>query len=662
MEMDAGSVLSAVSENVPHPLWVIGRDLSLSHFNAAFADLCVRVLGFRPRPGMPMNQLLNPERFPQLHAWWLDMYRRALSGRSVLADSWYAVEGQKRYFSMSGRPIEVDGSITGATFLARDLTDLSRPERDDLAELSLKRLFESEEPLPRILDAALELICDSGEWQCAIAWLTDGAQLVPISIWTAPSINSIDFAARVSSMRFTFGHGMPGRAWAAGEIIWVPDLFDETGMQRGNVAMRAGLHALVAVPLIASGQTAGVIEVFASAARPMSPEVREGLQHTSAALARLIERRRAEDERRALQQAIQRKGLEWELTFDALDLPIFITTLDGTILRLNRAASDLVGATYGDALGRTLTEVDPGEPWKTLADTVAAVRDSRSSCTAQSVTDAGMYWDVNASWFYSLTETDARIIVVLRDVSNIVRLQESVRRGEQLSALGELVAGVAHEVRNPLFGMSATLDLLQPYIEDSPDADELCQAMRTWLARLNNLMENLLHYGKTWRMHLQEGVIDTALAQAVDTCRTFAAEAGVTLETEIRPLAPILMDASRMNLVFENLIRNAVQHSRPKDRVVVSAGKDGNFVECTVVDSGPGFAPLDLPHVFEPFYTKRRGGTGLGLAIVQRIVEEHGGTIAAENRPSGGAAVVLRFPIYDRLRLTQNVQSRDESA
>ena len=659
--MDPASVLETVVENVPHAVWVIGRDLSLKHFNSAFADLCFRALGHQPRRGMPLDKLIDPTRQAELHAYWLDMYRRTLSGRSVLADSWFPLAGEKRYFSLSGRPIDIGGSIAGATFSARDLTDASRPQRDDLTELALKRLFESDDPLPKILDAVLELICDSGEWQCAIAWLTDGAQLVPISIRTTASINSLEFASQVSSMRFSFGHGMPGRAWASGDIIWVPDLFEETGMQRGTVAMNAGLHALVAAPLLASGHTAGVIELFARAARPMSPDVRQGLRRMCAALARLIERRRAEDERRALQQAIQRKGLEWELTFDALDLPIFITTVEGTILRINRAARDLVGTSYSEALGHALLEIGPGEPWKTLADAIAAVRDSRTSCTAQTVTDVGTCWDVNASWFFSLTETDARIIVVLRDVSNLVHLQESVRRGEQLAALGELVAGVAHEVRNPLFGMSATLDLLQPYVEESPDAAELCDAMRQWLARLNNLMENLLHYGKTWHMVLQEGMIDGVLKQAVETCTAAAAEAGVVLETDIQPTAPILMDASRLSLVFENLIRNAIQHSHPNDRVRISAAKRRDVVACSVEDNGPGFAPADLPHIFEPFYTKRRGGTGLGLAIAQRIMEEHGGTVAAENRPEGGAAVRIEFPIYDALRSAQNVRRRNES-
>ena len=651
--MNAESVLADVVENVPHPVWVVDRQLALTHFNSAFSSLCVHALAVQPRRGMPLDQLIDPVRHSALHAWWVDMYRRTLDGRSVLADSWYVLAGEKRYFSFTGRPITVDGSVAGATFVACDITDASRPEREDLTELALNRLFDSDEPLPRILDAALELICGSGQWEAAIAWLIDGAQLVPISIWSGKSINGVEFAANVASTRFTFGHGMPGRAWAAGDILWVPDLFEETNAQRGLIAMRAGLHAVVCVPLAASGHIAGVIELFSRPARPISGDVRNALKQSAAALARLIERRRAEDERRGLQQAIQRKGLEWELTFDALDLPIFITTVDGTILRINRASRDLVGVSYADALGRSIRDIGEGEPWKTLDDTVSAVRDSRASCTGQAVTDAGTCWDVNASWFYSLTETDARIIVVLRDVSNIVRLQESVRRGEQLAALGELVAGVAHEVRNPLFGMSATLDLLEPYVDESADAAELCDAMRTWLSRLNNLMENLLHYGKTWRMDLVEGVVDTAVKQSVETCFSVAAEAGVKLQTDIHPTPTILMDSSRLALVFENLIRNAVQHSRRGQSVNVSAAPHGEQVVCSVEDAGPGFEPADLPRIFEPFYTKRRGGTGLGLAIVQRIVEEHGGTIAAENRPEGGAVVTIQLPVYDRSQYTQ---------
>ncbi len=113
-----------------------------------------------------------------------------------------------------------------------------------------------------------------------------------------------------------------------------------------------------------------------------------------------------------------------------------------------------------------------------------------------------------------------------------------------------------------------------------------------------------------------------------------------------------MMDESRLLQVFENLIENAIQHS-PKDGTVIietrrSAANGGAWIECSVRDSGAGLKPEDLPRIFEPFFTRRKGGTGLGLSIAQRIVEQHGGEIAAENDPAGGAHFTVRLAVVDR--------------
>jgi signal transduction histidine kinase len=101
--------------------------------------------------------------------------------------------------------------------------------------------------------------------------------------------------------------------------------------------------------------------------------------------------------------------------------------------------------------------------------------------------------------------------------------------------------------------------------------------------------------------------------------------------------------------IFSNLIRNAIQHSCPGATVHVEAGEvildNRLWIECWVKDSGPGFQTEDLPRIFDPFFTKRRGGTGLGLSIAQRIAQEHGGKIAASNRSEGGAEIVVRIPV-----------------
>jgi len=102
------------------------------------------------------------------------------------------------------------------------------------------------------------------------------------------------------------------------------------------------------------------------------------------------------------------------------------------------------------------------------------------------------------------------------------------------------------------------------------------------------------------------------------------------------------------------LIRNAIQHSSPGATVYVEAGEismdNRLWIECRVKDSGPGFQVEDIPRIFDPFFTKRRGGTGLGLSIAQRVAQEHGGKIAAGNRSEGGAEIVVRIPVERDLK------------
>jgi signal transduction histidine kinase len=111
--------------------------------------------------------------------------------------------------------------------------------------------------------------------------------------------------------------------------------------------------------------------------------------------------------------------------------------------------------------------------------------------------------------------------------------------------------------------------------------------------------------------------------------------------------ATVMVDSERMVQVFRNLIDNAIQHSPRGGVVRIEAretGSDGDrWIECLISDSGPGFRKEDMPNIFKPFFTRRRGGTGLGLSIVQRIIEEHQGSIVASNREEGGAVVQVRL-------------------
>jgi signal transduction histidine kinase len=620
-------LVDAILEASPDPMWIVDREGEVIAANRAFA---------RWRTTVHADGAISS---------WAEAQRRALEGRAVVMDVHLVVSGIERSFAVHGYPVK-DGSC--AVMMSREITGIERQAQDVSIELALNRLFEADETLSELLPQALEFLCTAEQWEAAIVWLAyeDEGVLRAAGSWFAGEEMAARLRPRIAGLAIPRGRGVPGRAWAQGDVVWIADILDESTLHRGELAAAAGLHCVVAVPLRDGERFAGVLELFAHAVRPLSERRKRILLRTGQALARLLERRRAEDERRHLLTLIERKGVEWMMTFDSIELPIFLVTLGGAIARLNRAARNLAGGGYDDLVGRSMRSLGDFDPWTTINDIVAAVRDSGVSCTAQISRDDRL-WDVAASLLAASELEEQRVIVVLREITEIVRLQESVRRGEQLAALGELVAGVAHEVRNPIFGMGLTVDLLRERIHGDAAAEEMASDLQKWLVRLNGLMEKLLEYGKTWTVDLQPGRLEDVVNQAVDACASRAADARATIEVLGNGAEGVaLMDSARLVQVFENLIMNAVQHSQPGGCVTISFASDANEIEYSVRDRGPGFREDDLPRIFQPFFTRRRGGTGLGLAIVQRITDEHGGTATAENHRDGGAVVRVKLPLY----------------
>lgn len=641
-------------EGLPDPAWVLDSAGLLLDFNTAFVALVRAAEQREPRRGIPFRELFAGTEQEEL---WSDVTARVQTGRSVTADARFHAAGVERAYTIHGTP-----SPGGAFFVAREVT-VHHSLRDDSLELALMRLFSSEPTLDAALTSAIAFLSESDAWHASVVWLVDAGsranamvhshhspspdahdELAPRAIWLHESLPHADaFRAKHETLRFARGHGLPGRAWATGDLIWVPDLFDESGLARSDAAARSGLHTVVAVPIVESDQITGVLEIFDRAVRPISTPRKQSLKRAAAAIGRLVERRRAEDERRRLIALIERKGKEWALTFDAIPQSIFLTTNNGVIVRMNRAGRDLAGApTYAELLGRQIESLGNSEPWITVRDLVTAVAESGETCSAHVRTEASIF-DIEAA----LDSEAQRVIVILRDTTEVVRLQESVRRGEQLAALGELVAGVAHQVKNPLFGIGMTVDLLQEQVEGEADSDELFDALRKWLHRLNRLMESLLAYGKTWTLDLRPHGVKDVLEQAIDLCRPTASSYGVAIQLHANADATLLMDPQRLVHAFENVITNAAQYSPPETTVDVTLDVFDDAVEVSVADQGPGFDAEDLPKIFEPFFTRRRGGTGLGLSIVQRVVDEHGGTVTAANRQPGGAVVRVKVPRYD---------------
>jgi PAS domain S-box-containing protein len=365
----------------------------------------------------------------------------------------------------------------------------------------------------------------------------------------------------------------------------------------------------------------------------------------------VTDRRRAEAEQTRLQNAVERSAAEWKETFDTVTTPILIMERSGAVVRVNRAALELTGLSEAEISGIQIDAIGDGEPWQTASQLVSYVAGERQGTTAETKDADGRTWDIIITRFSASEGGADRFIIVLWEITGIVELQESLRRNETLSAMGTLVAGVAHEVRNPLFGISATLDAFDEEMRQ-PGYAECGATLRQEVNRLVHLMQELLEYGKPAALSIERGDVREVVGDAVESRRSAARAAQVEIRNAMTANLPsLLMDPSRMRQVFENLIDNAIQHSDPGmsvqigGSVVDHAGR--HWVECRVDDEGPGFAPNDFDRVFEPFFSQREGGTGLGLSIVQRIVEEHSGRVVAANRAEGGGSIRVLLPLPD---------------
>ncbi|NPC78686.1 PAS domain-containing protein, partial [Pyxidicoccus fallax] len=404
----------------------------------------------------------------------------------------------------------------------------------------------------------------------------------------------------------------------------------------------------------------GRVRWVRSRAAASAPDA-QGELHVGCVVTDVTDRRLADDLRQRLHESFRRSAQEWRRTFDAVTSPLIVLGPDTTIQRLNAAGLALFDGL--DPSGQPLPTA-PMTPLRACAlSLVEELRRTRGSATRE-VTDPRSHrtWEVSAAWVDEAGGEDSRIILVATEVTHLLELQASLRRNETMAVMGAIVAGVAHEVRNPLFSISAVVDAVDATFGQRAELTPYLDVLRGEVKRLNHLTQELFEYGRPTRGEWVEGPVRPVVEDALSACTLAGEQAGVAVVRELAPqLPPVRMDSRRLFHVFRNVVENAVQHSPPGStvRVATEAVEEAGraWVRCTVHDGGPGFREEDLPHVFEPFFSKRRGGTGLGLSIVQRILEEHQGLIRLRNSPEGGAEVTLLLPAVSSPPASQPVDS-----
>jgi two-component system sensor histidine kinase HydH len=320
---------------------------------------------------------------------------------------------------------------------------------------------------------------------------------------------------------------------------------------------------------------------------------------------------------------------------------------NGRVASYNRMAIELLNLEESEVSGMDLNE--------TIDFEASGIRNTLSTC--EPVFDREIYHRSSAGETVPLAvsvtpivsdEDECRgAVIILRDLREIKELEGEVRRSEKLAAVGELAAGVAHEIRNPLSSIRGFAQFLRHALADRPKDREYAEIMVKEVDRMNKVVTDLLTFARPLEAEMASTDLEELIEHTARLIRADAEAHGVEIHKKISPgLGAIKVDANQITQALLNLMLNSVQAMGEGGNLEVGAAFDGSdsHLQLWVEDDGPGIPPEHKDKIFDPFFTSREKGTGLGLAIVHSIVEHHRGEVRVES-PLRGDTRGCRFTI-----------------
>lgn len=258
--------------------------------------------------------------------------------------------------------------------------------------------------------------------------------------------------------------------------------------------------------------------------------------------------------------------------------------------------------------------------------------------------------------FSPLVDPNGRIegvVISGRDITEVKRLEEQLIQAEKLAAMGQMLAGVAHELNNPLTAILGASELLRDRAGADENTRRQLEMTHRQARRAARIVQNLLEFSRPASAQKRALDLNAVLDRTLQLHEHSLRRNAIQVDFHPSPGLPLTMgDANQLIQVFLNLISNAeqaIREVRPSGRIHIRLGKFGLRVFATIQDDGAGIPAEVLPKIFDPFFTTKRpgGGTGLGLSICMSIIREHGGDIEVESLPAGGAAFTVFLPMAE---------------
>jgi len=356
-------------------------------------------------------------------------------------------------------------------------------------------------------------------------------------------------------------------------------------------------------------------------------------------------------EEKGAQDALARSEARYRNLFESASDAIVTLDANGRFTTFNHAAENISGYPRQELVGQWFAPLLPDDELpKALMHFQKALAGETGLFETTFIRKDGEYRTIQVT--YSTPQKDEEVLCVIRDVTDQKMLQEQLIQSEKMSAIGQLVSGVAHELNNPLAGISAFAQLLLTEKRFPPDQRTAAEMIYAEARRASRIVQNLLTFARQHKPERTPTAVNQVLDDTLELRGYELRVRGIEVTRDYDEQVPETMaDAHQLQQVFLNLVTNAEQamekSPRESQRLIVRTRRTGAIIRIEVEDTGPGIPPNLLERIFNPFFTTKPtgSGTGLGLSISLGIVREHEGRIWAENAPQGGARFIVEVPI-----------------
>lgn len=330
-----------------------------------------------------------------------------------------------------------------------------------------------------------------------------------------------------------------------------------------------------------------------------------------------------------------------EYVIESMPSGIFTTDLDGKIITFNTAAQEITRLTNSDVAGKTPEDIFPF-----LSNLREPLERGEGLIQRNGVSfPVGMRLS-------SLKDSAGKpigLIGVFQDLTELKAMEAEVKRKEKWAFIGELSASIAHELRNPLASLKASVEMLREKKVSEDHAEHLMEIALSEMDRLNGIITDFLLYAKPQKLNKEPFDIHESLREVMTLLKNSESiNENVTISTKIEGHREVLGDSHQIRQVFWNLGLNAIDAVSEGGSVEIFTEEKRNSIEIAFRDNGPGIDKKDIDKIFYPFFTTKEKGTGLGLSIAHKIIEEHGGKILVESEEkSPGTVFKIVLPVND---------------